>query len=54
MTAPNRTTASRRKRLGLEPKKKDWQPAAMDGMPKRMTKHFEHGRELVKAAKGLR
>lgn len=50
----DRTTAGRRKRLGLEPKKKDWRPASIDGMPKRMTKHFEQGRELRQEAKGLR
>jgi hypothetical protein len=38
----------------LEPKRKDWRPAAVDGMPKRLTKHFEQGRELRKEAKGLR
>src|SRR5262245_30286166 len=38
------TTATRRKRLGLEPKKRDWRPAAMGGIAKRMTKHFEQGR----------
>jgi hypothetical protein len=50
----DRTNNTRRKWLGLEPKRKDWRLAAMDSMPKRMTKHFEQGRELVKAAKGLR
>jgi hypothetical protein len=50
----DRTTNHRRKRLGLEPKKKDWRVASMDSMPKRMTKHFEQGRELRKEAKGLR
>jgi hypothetical protein len=50
----DRTTAKHRQRLGLEPKRKDWRPAAMDRLPKRATKHFEKGRELAKAAKGLK
>ena len=50
----DRTTANRCQRLGLEPKKKDWRPASMDNMPKRATKHFEKGRDLLKEAKGLR
>jgi hypothetical protein len=50
----DRTSNTRRKRLGLEPKKKDWRVASMDSMPKRMTKHFEQARELRKEAKGLK
>jgi hypothetical protein len=29
-------------------------PGAMDHLPKRATKHFEKGRELLKEAKGLK
>jgi hypothetical protein len=50
----DRTTTKRRQRLGLEPKRKDWRPAAMDRLAKRATEHFEKGRELTKAAKGLK
>ena len=50
----DRTTAKHRQRVGLEPKRKDWRPAAMDRLPKRATEHFEKGRELVKQAKGLK
>jgi hypothetical protein len=48
----DRTTNLRRKRLGLEPKHKDWRPAAMARLPKQATKHFEKGRELLKEAEG--
>jgi hypothetical protein len=41
------------KRLGLEPKRKDWRPASMARLPKQATKHFEQGRKLLKDAKGL-
>jgi uncharacterized coiled-coil protein SlyX len=50
----DRTTAKHRQRLGLEPKRKDWRPAAMNRLPRRASEHFKKGRELVKAAKGLR
>ena len=50
----DRTTAGRRQQLGLEPKRKDWRPAAIARLPKRATAHFENGRELVKEAKGLK
>jgi hypothetical protein len=50
----DRTTAKHRQRLGLEPKRKEWRPAAMRRLPKQATEHFEKGRELAKAAKGLR
>jgi hypothetical protein len=50
----DRTTAGHRKRLGLEPKRKDWRPASIKRLPKRATEHFEQGRELLKEAKGLR
>lgn len=33
---------------------KDWRPGAMDRLPKRATEHFEKGRELTKATKGLK
>ena len=50
----DRNTQKRRRQLGLEPKRKDWRPAAMARLPKRATEHFEKGRELVKEAKGLK
>jgi hypothetical protein len=50
----DRTTAKHRQRLGLEPKRKDWRPAAMARLPKRVTEYFEKGRELAKEARGLR
>jgi hypothetical protein len=50
----DRTTNGHRRKLGLEPKRKDWRPAAMARLPKQMTKHFEKGRELLKEAKGLK
>ena len=50
----DRNTQKRRRQLGLEPKRKDWRPAAMTRLPKRATKHFEKGRELLKEANGLR
>ena len=50
----DRTTNRRRRRLGLEPKRKDWRPAAMARLPKQAAKLFEKGRELVKEAKGLK
>jgi hypothetical protein len=50
----DRNTQKRRRQLGLEPKRKDWRPAAMARLPKRATAHFEKGRELLKEAKGLR
>jgi hypothetical protein len=45
---------SDRQQLGLEPKRKDWRPDAMDRLPKRATEHFEKGRALMKEAKGLK
>jgi hypothetical protein len=54
VTAPIAPPTDGASGLGLEPKRKDWRPASLDGMPKRMTKHFEQGRELGKEAKGLR
>jgi uncharacterized coiled-coil protein SlyX len=50
----DRTTNLRRQRLGLEPKRKDWRPAAMARLPRQATKHLEKGRELLKEAKGLK
>jgi hypothetical protein len=50
----DRNTQKRRRQLGLEPKRKDWRPAAMARLPKRATAHLEKGRELLKEAKGLR
>ena len=50
----DRNTQKRRRQLGLEPKRKDWRPAAMARLPKRATAHFEKGRELLKEAKGLK
>jgi hypothetical protein len=50
----DRTTNLHRKRLGLEPKIKDWRPAAMGRLPKQATKHLEKGRDLIKEAKGLK
>jgi hypothetical protein len=47
----DRTTALHRRRLGLEPKRKDWRPAAMDRLPKQATQLFEVGAELRKEAK---
>ncbi len=49
----DRTMARHRKRLGLEPKRKDWRPATIKRLPKGATEHFEKGRELIKEAKGL-
>ena len=48
----DRTTAKHRQRLGLEPKRKDWRPAAIQRLPKRVTAHFEKGRKLRKEARG--
>ena len=50
----DRTTAKHRQQLGLEPKPKDWRPAALKRLPQRASKHFEQGRELLKEAKGLK
>ena len=50
----DRNTQKRRRQLGLEPKRKDWRPAAMARLPKRAAAHFEKGRELLKEAKGLK
>lgn len=50
----DRNTQKRRRQLGLEPKRKDWRPAAMARLPKRATEHFEKGRELLKEARGLK
>jgi hypothetical protein len=50
----DRTTMGRRKKLGLESPRKDWRDAARERLPKQLTKHLEKGRELRKAAKGLR
>src|SRR5262245_7726000 len=50
----DRTTAKRRQRLGLEPKRKDWRTGAMKRLPKQATAHFEKGRSLTKEAKGLK
>jgi hypothetical protein len=49
----DRTSTAHRLRLGLEPKRKDWRPAAMARFPKRAAKHFAKGRSLLKEAKGL-
>jgi hypothetical protein len=49
-----RTTAKRRQRLGLEPKRKDWRVTARDHVGKRLTEHLENGRNLQQEAKGLR
>ena len=48
---PTRTT---NRLVGLEPKRKDWRPAAMARLPKQAAKLLEKGRELVKEAKGLK
>jgi hypothetical protein len=50
----DRTMNLHRKRLGLEPRIKDWRPAAMGRLPKAATKHLEKGRERIKEAKGLK
>jgi hypothetical protein len=50
----DRTMNQRRRRLGLEPKVKDWRPTAMDRLPKQATALFEKGAELRKEAKGLK
>jgi hypothetical protein len=50
-----RAMNKRRAQLGLDPKpKKDWRIAARERMPQSAGKHFEKGRELRQAAKGLR
>jgi chromosome segregation ATPase len=49
----DRGTAQRRRRLGLEPNRKDWRPASIKRLPKRAAEHFKKGRELLKEAKGL-
>jgi hypothetical protein len=49
----DRTGNQHRRRLGLEPKRKDWRPAAFARLPKQATKHLEQGRKLLKEAKGL-
>jgi hypothetical protein len=43
-----------RRRLGLEPKRKDWRQAAMARLPKQAAKLLEKGREQLKEAKGLK
>jgi hypothetical protein len=48
----DRTSNLHRRRVGLEPKVKDWRPASMSRLPKQATKHLEKGRELLKEAKG--
>jgi hypothetical protein len=50
----DRTTNHHRRRLGLEPKVKDWRPASMDRLPKQATALFEKGAELRKEVKGLK
>jgi hypothetical protein len=49
----DRGSAQRRRRLGLEPKRKDWRPASIKRLPKRATEHLKKGNELLKEAKGL-
>jgi hypothetical protein len=50
----DRTTNLHRRRVGLEPKHRDWRPAAMARLPKQAAAHLEKGRELLKEAKGLK
>jgi DNA repair exonuclease SbcCD ATPase subunit len=50
----DRTSNKHRKRFGLEPKRKDWRQDAIKRLPKRVTAHFEKGRELAREAKGLK
>jgi hypothetical protein len=50
----DRTSNKYRQRFGLEPKVKDWRPAARKSLPKRVAVHFEKGVELRKEAKGLK
>jgi len=50
----SRDRAQHRRRLGLEPKRKDWRPAAMARLPKQAAKLLAKGRELIKEAKGLK
>jgi uncharacterized coiled-coil protein SlyX len=50
----DRTTQQRRRKLGIEPKIKDWRVASRERMPKALTKHLTKGRALLKEAKGLR
>jgi hypothetical protein len=50
----DRTTNTRRLKLGLEPKRKDWRLAAMGRLPGQAAKHLGKGRDLVKEAKGLK
>jgi hypothetical protein len=54
LDSSDRTTNLHRRRLGLEPKVRDWRPAAMTRLPKQATAHLEKGRELLKEAKGLK
>jgi hypothetical protein len=49
----DRTSNLHRRQLGLEPKRKDWRPAAMARLPKQAGALLEKGRELLKEAKGL-
>jgi hypothetical protein len=41
----DRTSNLHRRRLGLEPKRKDWRPDAMARLPKQVEKHLEKGRD---------
>jgi hypothetical protein len=50
----DRTSNRRRMQLGLEPKRKDWRPAAMTRLPRQAGKLLEKGQELLKEAKGLK
>ena len=48
----DRTTNRHRRRLGLEPKRKDWRPAAMARLPKQAAKLLEKGRDLDQGGEG--
>jgi len=50
----DRTSQRHRKRLGLEPVKKDWRRASMDRLPKAATKLRAAAADLLQEAKGLR
>jgi hypothetical protein len=48
----DRTSNLHRRRLGLEPKRKDWRPAAMARLPKQAAKHLEKGRGAAQGGEG--
>ena len=50
----DRTTAKRRQQLGLEPKRKDWRPAAKGAPAKARDRSFRERPRVVKEAKGLK